>query len=152
MSLRLALVAATTLAAVPAATAAVTVGSGAAAPALRVDAAGNAEVSWTSDGERASVVISPSGARASVRRLSGIDVSQPVRGTHIPFQRVLRSAPGGWYYALQARPVEGRAELAFARWHGVPTEVTLGAEIMPRGIRLSGRVTLDGKRLPPQTA
>jgi len=152
MRIRPTLVAVLALAAVPAAAGSIPVAGGTSAPTLRVDAAGNAEVAWTAQGERRTALFRPTGARASMSVLAGPDVSQPVRGTHIPFQRVLRSAPGGWYYALQVRPVDGRSELAFARWHGVPTEVILSAEIVPRGIRLSGHATLDGKRLPAKTA
>jgi hypothetical protein len=152
MSLRLTLVVLAALAAVPVATGAITLGPGAGAPSLRVDAAGNAEVSWTAQGQRQTAVLRPTGAQSTERRLVGADVSEPVRGTHIPFQRVIRSAPGGWYYALQARPVGGRVELRFARWHGVPTEVSMTATIVPRGVRLTGQVTLDGTRLPPATA
>jgi hypothetical protein len=150
--IRSALVAVVALAAVPAAAGSVPVSAGTSAPTLRVDAAGNAEVSWSAQGERHTALFRPTGVRASAPGLAGPDVSQPVRGTHIPFQRVLRSAPGGWYYALQARPVGGRGELAFSRWQGVPTEVILNAEIVPHGIRLSGHATLDGKRLLAKTA
>jgi len=152
MSLRLTLVAAAALAAAPAAGGAITVAAGVAAPSLRVDEAGNAEVSWTAQGQRRTAILCPSGARATTRRLVGGDVSEPVRGVHIPFQRVIRSAPGGWYYALQSRRVGDRVELRFARWHGVPTEVSLSATIVPRGIRLTGQATLDSKPLPAETA
>ena len=152
MSLRLTAVAVAALAAVPAAAAAITVSSGVAAPSLRVDAAGNAEVSWTVHGQRQAAFLRPTGARSTQRRLIGADVSQPVRGTHVPFQRVIRSAPGGWYYALQARPVAGYVQLRFARWHGVPTEVSLTATVVPSGVRLIGGATLDGKAFPAATA
>jgi hypothetical protein len=152
MRLRLTLVTVAALAAVPAAAGAITLAGGVAAPTLRVDAAGTAEVSWTSHGQPQTVVLLPTGARTTERRLDRPDVSQPVRGTHVPFQRVLRSTPGGWYYALQARRVDGRLQLRFARWHGVPTEVSLTATIEPRGIRLTVQATLDGKPFPAVTA
>jgi hypothetical protein len=44
--------------------------------------------------------------------------------------------------------VGGRVELRFARWHGVPTEVSLTATIEPRGVRLTGQATIDGKPFP----
>jgi hypothetical protein len=147
MSIRIAVVAAAALAVTPAGSGAIAVGSAATAPALRVDAAGNAEVSWTSSTSRRTVVVAPSG-NVTRGRLAAADVSEPVRGEHIPFQRVLRSAPGGWYYALQAR----HGELRFSRWHGVPTEVTLTATVVDGGVRLSGHATLDGERLAPATA
>ena len=152
MSLRLTLVAAAALAAAPAAGGAITLASGVASPSLRVDESGNAEISWTAQGRRRVAVVRPTGLRASESRLVGSDVSEPVRGVHIPFQKVIRSAPGGWYYALQSRRVGDRVELRFARWHGVPTEISLKATIVPRGIRLTGQATLDGKPLPPSTA
>jgi hypothetical protein len=152
MSLRLAAVAVAALAAVPAAAAAITVSAGVTAPSLRVDAAGNAEVSWTAQGQRRSAVLRPTGARSTERGLVGTDISQAVRGTHVAFQRVIRSAPGGWYYALQVRRVGGRVELRFARWHGVPTEVSLTATLVPNGVRLIGGATLDGKAFPAATA
>jgi len=152
MSIRSILVLVAAAVAVPAATAAITVSSGVTAPSLRVDAAGNAEVAWTVHGQRRSAVLRPSGARSTQRRFVGADVSQAVRGTQIAFQRVIRSAPGGWYYALQARPVGGHTELRFARWHGVPTEVSLTATIVPNGVRLRGGATIDGKAFPAATA
>ena len=132
-----------------AAAAAITVGSNASAPALRVDADGNAEVSWTAGGKRHTVLVRPgSGAVAGV--LSGSDVSEAVRGDQIPFQRVVRSAPGGWYYALQAWRMDatGPVALRFSRWRGVPTEISLTAKKANTGVKLSGRATFDEKPLP----
>jgi len=139
------------LAAAQSATAAITVGSNASAPALRVDAKGNAEVTWTAAGQKRAALIrtgaagpSPGGA------LPGPDVSEVVRGDHIPFQRVLRTGPGGWYYALQAwrRSPGGAVLLRFSRWRGVPTEVSLTAEKSGTGVKLFGRATLDEQQLP----
>jgi hypothetical protein len=142
------------LAASQGATAAVTVGSNATAPALRVDAGGNVEVSWTSAGQRHTALVrAGSAAPALGGALPGADVSELVRGDHIPFQRVLRSGPGGWYYALQAwrRSPGGSVLLRFSRWRGVPTEVSLTATKSGAGVRLSGRATLDEQGLPLTT-
>lgn len=130
--------------------AAITVGTRAAAPALRVDANGNAEVSWSAGGRRTTLLVPATGRLLPGHALAGKDVSETVRGTHIPFQRVLRYAPGGWYYALQAwRPdPKGPVELRFSRWQGVPTEVSLTAKKTSRGVKLTGRVTVDEKAAP----
>jgi len=133
------------------ATSAITVAPNASAPALRVDANGNAEVSWTAAGRRATLLVPATGRPLPGRTLAADDVSQAVRGTHIPFQRVLRHGQGGWYYALQAWrvSVRGPVELRFSRWQGVPTEVSLLAKKSPRGVKLTGRVTFDERPIPP---
>jgi hypothetical protein len=139
-----------TLAAAPASHAALTVATGAAAPALRVDAAGNAEISWTSGGKRMTVLVPRAGRTVAGGQLAGADVSRPLAGEQIPFQRAIRTGPGGWYYALQAwRPAPGGPlELRFSRWQGVPTEVSLTAsQTAGGGIRLTGRATLDERPL-----
>src|SRR4051812_36308896 len=133
------------------ATAAITIGTNATAPALRVDAAGSAEVSWTAGSPRHTMLVRPGGSPLA-RGLSGGDVSEAVRGEQIPFQRVIRSGPGGWCYALQAWRMDARGiALRFSRWRGVPTEVSLNAAKTESGVKLSGRATLDEQPLP-QTA
>src|SRR4051794_25817226 len=130
--------------------AAITVGTNASAPALRVDAKGNAEVSWTSGNRRATVLVPVTGGPQQGGALAADDVSQAVRGTHLPFQRVLRSGPGAWYYALQEWRVGwgGSVALRFSRWRGVPTEVSLTAAASGLHVRLTGRTTLDEKPVP----
>jgi len=154
MRLGLALVAVAALAAVPVATGALGVATGVTAASLRVDAAGNAQVSWTTRGSQRTVVVTAQGTIATGRTLVGADVSKPVRGTHVPFQQAIRSGPGGWYYALQARRTEaaGPMSLRFSRWRGVPTEASLKAVLVDAGVRLSGQATLDGHALPPAVA
>jgi hypothetical protein len=151
MTIRVSLALLATLAAASSATASLRVTAGATEPQLRVDAGGNAEVSWHAGGERRTLLVPESGAPVAGGRLGGEDVSERVRGSHIPFQRVLRSGPGGRYYALQAWRVapRGPVELRFARWHGVPTEVSLTATEARHGVRLHGRVTLDEQPLEP---
>src|SRR3954452_9172251 len=149
MRFRVSLALVATLAAAPSAAASITLAAGATAPTVRVDAAGNAEVSWTADGRRRTALVPRAGAVVPGGRLEGADVSEPVRGSHIPFQRVLRSRSGGWYYALQTWRVAptGPVELRFSRWTGVPTEATLTAKEVALGVRLFGRVTLDEQPL-----
>ena len=132
-----------------AATAAITVARNASVPALRIDAHGNAEVSWTSNGRKTTTLVPRSGLAVAGATLSGADVSSPVRGKHIPFQRVLRWTQPGWYYALQAWRLDpqGPVALRFSRWRGVPTEVSLSAAKAGAGIRLSGRATFDEQPL-----
>ncbi len=133
-----------TLAAAPSTAASIRIDARATAPSLRVDAAGNAEVSWTAAGRRRTALVPLTGAVVHGGRLDSPDVSEAVRGSHIPFQRVLRSGSGGWYYALQTWRVAaaGPLELRFSRWTGVPTEAGLTAKEVASGVRLSGRVTL----------
>jgi hypothetical protein len=135
------------LAAAPGAHSALTVAMDAGAPALRVDAAGNAEVSWTSRGKRMTVLVRRGGREVTGGKLAGADVSRPVAGSQIPFQLAIRTGPGGWYYALQSwrRTSGGPVELRFSRWQGVPTEVSLTASQTVGGIRLVGRATIDGR-------
>ena len=141
MRLGLALVAVAALAAVPAATGALGVATGVTAASLRVDAAGNAQVSWTTRGSQRTVVVTAQGTIATGRTLVGADVSKPLRGTHVPFQQAIRSGPGGWYYALQARRTEaaGPMSLRFSRWRGVPTEASLRRSSSTRASVSPGR-------------
>ena len=138
------------LAAAQSSTAAITVGTNAAAPALRVDATGNAEVSWTSGDHRTTLVVPVTGRPQPGGALASDDVSRALRGTHLPFQSVLRTGPGGWYYALQEWRLEpgGPVALRFSRWRGVPTEVSLKAAASALHVRLTGRTTLDEKPVP----
>ncbi len=133
---------------VPVASAAVPVATGVTEPSLQVDARGNAKVMWTAGGTQRMTLVLPSGELARVGQLSGPDVSKALPGKHVPWQRAIRVAPGGWYYALQQRG----AQLLFARWHSVPTEVSLKATLVAGGVRLSGFATLDEQRLAPAVA
>jgi hypothetical protein len=133
---------------VPVASAAVPIATGVTEPSLQVDAGGIAKVAWTAGGTQRTKLVLPSGEPAPVRRLSGPDVSKAVPGKHVPWQRAIRVTPGGWYYALQQRG----AELLFARWHGVPTEISLKATLVAGGVRVSGFATLDEQRLAPAVA
>jgi len=97
-------------------------------PSLRVDAAGNAEVNWTTgDGRRLSLVIDGSGALHYGGRLGSADVSRPTADAAVPWAVVVRRAPDGGFYALQSwrRLVDGPLELRFSRWRGDATKLTL---------------------------
>lgn len=127
--------------------ASITITTNAARPALRVDARGYAEVSWTAGGARRTVLVPPAGRVFPGRRLPGRDVSRPTTAVTIPFRRVLRRTPDGRYWALQTWRVEkgGAVELRFSRWRGAPTEVTLTARPIRRTELLEGRATFQGR-------
>jgi len=127
--------------------ASITVSENAQQPALRVDAAGNAEVSWTTAGVRRTLLIPPRGRVLPGGRLSGRDVSRATAAVAIPFRRVLRRTPDGRWWALQAwRPQRGGAvELRFSRWRGAPTKVELRARAKGATELLQGRATFGGR-------
>ena len=129
--------------------ASITVATNAARPALRVDAKGNAEVSWASGGGRRTLLVPARGRVLPGGRLSGVDVSRAVADPVIPFRRVLRIA-GGRYYALQSWRVlpGGPVELRFSRWRGSPTRATLVAESASLGVTLTGSATFAGRPVP----
>ena len=107
-------------------------------PALRVNAKGFAEVSWTSQGSRHYRVVTPRG-RIIVGRMTGRDVSFPTTAVNIPYKRVLRRTPSGSFWALQAWAKPGDPpNLRFSRWNRAPT--TLTAQTVPAG----GTETLSG--------
>jgi hypothetical protein len=95
-------------------------------PALRVDARGNAEVSWTAGGARRYLLVPPRGRVLPGARLSGRDVSRAAGAPRLPFQKVLRRTPDGRRWGLQTwRPrAGGPVELHFSHWRGAPTRVT----------------------------
>jgi hypothetical protein len=131
------------------AAASVGIGQNLAAPVLRVDAKGNAEISWTERGSQKTILIPVAGPVLPGGRLKGPDVSRPATAPKVAYQRVLRSGPGGWNYALQTWPINaGRPELRFSRWRGAPTTVTLKAESTSLGIALSGVAKFGGKPIP----
>jgi hypothetical protein len=115
-------------------------------PALRVDAAGNAEVSWTAAGVRRYLLVPPTGRVFPGRRLVGADVSRVTTSPALPFRRVLRRTPDGRLWALQAWRVRpgGPVELRFSRWRGALPEVTL----TEADDVLSGRATFRGRAVP----
>ncbi len=116
-------------------------------PALRIDALGNAEVSWSSGGLRRTLLVPAVGLYLPGGRLSTADVSRPATVTGLPFARVIRRGPNGTLYALQTWRVEpaGPVELHFSRWKGTRTTVTLAAEPASGSERLVGRAQFQGK-------
>jgi len=139
-----------TLALPASATAAITLATYPVRPALKVDARGNAEVSWTSGGVRRYVLVPPTGRVYPGRRLSGADVSRSTTAVPIPFRRVLRRTPDGRYWALQTWRIRpgGPVELRFSRWRGRPPQVTLAASRRFDGELLTGRATFAGRPVP----
>jgi hypothetical protein len=138
------------LAAASAASASTTVATNVQRPALRVDARGNAEVSWTSAGVRRYLLVPPTGRVFPGRRLSGRDVSVATTAVSLPFRRVLRRTSDGRLWALQTwrlRP-GGPVELRFARWRGAPPRVSAEARPQFQGELLTGSATFAGRPVP----
>ena len=134
-----------------AASASITVATDAQRPALRVDAAGNAEVSWTAGGERRYVLVPPTGPCFPGRQLSGADVSRPAAAPALPFPSSAAAHPRqGALWALQTWRVRpgGPVELRFSRWRGEPPLVALAAELAFEGELLAGRATFAGRAVP----
>jgi hypothetical protein len=127
---------------VPAASGSLTIATNVQAPSLRVDAAGNAEIDWTSGGARHTLLVRPGQELLPGARV-GRDVSR-AWGTALPFRRVVRRGPGGWLWALQAWRVlpGGPIELRVAHWRGPLPELTLTLE---NGNTLVGSATTDGR-------
>lgn len=125
------------------AAASITIATNAQAPALRVDAKGNAEVSWTEGGVRKTMWVPRTGRYLPGGRITGPDVSKPAAGVALPGLKVLRRTPDGRLWALQAWRVQanGPVELRLARWKGEPTSVEAAVE----NGRLTGRATFAGK-------
>ena len=116
-------------------------------PALRVDARGNAEVSWSSGGTRRTLLVPASGLYLPGGRITTKDVSRAVMVPGLPFAKVTRRGPDGRFYALQTWRVEpnGPVELHFSRWKGAPTTVALTAEPASGSERLVGRARFQGR-------
>ena len=116
-------------------------------PALRVDAQGNAEVSWTAGGARRTVLVPPTGRYQPGGVLSGPDVSRAATLPVLPYRVALRRTPDGRYWALQAwqTAFTGPIELRFSRWTGTPTKITLALVRKGRYDVLSGRATFKGR-------
>lgn len=133
-----------------AAAASITLGTNPQRPALRVDASGNAEVSWTTGGVRRYVFVPPTGRVYPGRRLTSADVSRRSTAVGLPFRRVLRRTPDGRLWALQTWRVQrgGPVELRFSRWRGSPPKLTMASKPRFAGELVSGRATFAGRPVP----
>lgn len=129
--------------------ASISIAKNVARPALRVDALGNAEVSWSAGGSRRTLLVPAVGLYLPGGRISTPDVSRPTTIPALPFSRVVRRGPDGTLYALQTWRVEagGPVELHFSRWKGARTTLTLTAEPAAASERLVGRAQFQGKRV-----
>ena len=107
--------------------------------ALRVDARGNAEVTWTAGGARHTLLVPPRGRVLPGGRLPGADISRRA-SVSLPNLLVVRRTPDGRLWAVQ----RSGAKLHLARWAGSPTQVTAAVV----GTRLVGEATFQGKALP----
>lgn len=127
--------------------ASISIAKNAVRPALRVDARGNAEVSWSSGGARRTLLVPAAGLYLPGGRISTPDVSRPTTIPGLPFAKVTRRGPDGTLYALQTWRVEpnGPVELHFSRWKGGITTVALSAEPASGSERLVGRAQFQGK-------
>ena len=115
------------------------IGFGVTSPALRVDAKGNAEVSWTEAGARHTFVVPKTGVGYH-GALPGANV---FKRAHIalPMAIVTGTTRDGTSWALQQLAVSGRpTSLDLSRWKGAPTELTLTTD----GTRLKGSATFEG--------
>ena len=135
------------LGSVEAARASISIAKNAVRPSLRVDARGNAEVSWSSGGVRRTLLVPATGLYLPGGRISTRDVSRPTTVPGLPFAKVTRRGPDGRLYALQAWRVapNGPVELHFSRWKGAPTAAALTAEPASGTERLVGRARFQGK-------
>jgi hypothetical protein len=116
------------------------IGVGASAPALRVDAKGNAEVIWTESGKTETFVVPKAGAGYH-GALAGPNVLKPGR-IALPLAVVTGRTPDGTYWALQQLAVSGRpTSLDLSRWHGAPTKLTLAMD----GTHLTGTASFGGR-------
>ena len=127
--------------------ASISIANNASQPALRVDARGNAEASWSAGGTRRTLLIPATGLYLPGGRISTRDVSRPTTVPGLPFAKVTRRGLDGRLYALQTWRVEsgGPVELHFSRWKGTPTTVELTAEPAASTERLDGRAQFQGK-------
>lgn len=112
-------------------------------PTLRVDARGYAQVSWTQQGTRRTLLVPPTGRYLPGGRITSADVSKPTSSAGIANAVLVRRTPDGRLWALQSwRPQPGGpVQLRLARWRGTPTEVqaTLSGE------RIEGKASFAGR-------
>jgi hypothetical protein len=115
------------------------VATGATGAALRVDAKGDAEVSWAQGGVHHSFIVPPSGA-GYYGTLAGGDISRRAK-VALPMAVAVRVTPDGRVWALQQLAVSGRVtSLDLSRWQGATTQLAPTTD----GKRLRGRATFHG--------
>ncbi len=109
---------------------------------LRVDAFGDAQITWTKAGVKHTLLVTRSGA-ITHGALVGRDVSKAAHVAGLPSAVVLRSTAGGNLWAVQlTAPGAGKpVSLDFSHWHGAPTELKLSTD----GKHLQGSVSFAGK-------
>jgi hypothetical protein len=117
-------------------------------PALRVNAAGWATVTYWKSGSWHKAKVSPLGKITWGKAAPGPDVSKKTDAVSIPFMKQLRVGPTGRYWALQAwqRLKGGQIELRLSRWRGAPTLLELWAWCCKWNSEVvRGRATFHGK-------
>ena len=112
-------------------------------PALKVDARGAAEVSWTEGGVRKTLLVPPSGRYVPGGRILSADVSVPAPKTRVAQAVLVRQTPDGRLWALQRTPMrpDGSTALRLARWKGAPTQLAASLS----GERISGAAEFAGR-------
>jgi hypothetical protein len=118
-------------------------------PSLRVDAAGNAEITWlAAGGGRRSLLVARDGSLRFGAALAGADVSRPTTAVQLPWAVLVRQTPDGSFYALQSwrRLDDGPIELRFSRWRGEPTTLTLRTVCCKWGsVNVTGSASFHGR-------
>jgi hypothetical protein len=117
-------------------------------------------VTWTSGGERRSIVVARDGSLHFGSTLSSPDVSHEATGVQLPWEVVVRQTQDGSFYALQSwrRLDDGPVELRFSRWTGAPTSLTLHVVCCKWGsVNVVGEASFHGhpiygERATPQGA
>jgi hypothetical protein len=109
---------------------------------LRVDASGDALVTWTQNGSADSVLVPPTGQLSHGGSLRGPDVSRPGPLSLVPDAVSVRRTPDGRLWALQELQLgaQSQFELDLSRWQGAPTKLTLSSD----GTRLRGTLGFHG--------
>ena len=122
------------------------IANGARAAQLRVDARGYAEVRWRDARGAHTILVPPRGRLLPGGRISGADVSRPDSRLSLPMKVLVRRAPDGRRWALQAWQVlpRGQVELHLSRWRGAPTRIEPETPCCPDG-RLRGTVGFGGR-------
>jgi hypothetical protein len=116
---------------------------------LRIDASGEALVTWMQDGSAESVLVPESGELTHGDVLPGANVSKPGPVGAVPDALAVRRTPDGRLWALQELKIgaQSQPELDLSRWQGAPTKLTLERD----GTRLGGTLSFHGKPVSGHT-